>query len=87
MTIGAPDWIIEILSDSNSPREMREKYQIYEETGVREYWIVQPDTNSILPYVLEQRVFVGKAPKLKGDKISPSIFPDLVIDLEEIFTD
>lgn len=83
--LGAPDWVIEVLSAGNSAREMRQKYQIYEESGVREYWIVNPENESILPYVLENESFVGKAPMIKGDKVSPHIFPELVIDLDYIF--
>ena len=83
--LGAPDWIIEILSAGNSAREMREKYRVYEESGVREYWIVNPENETILPYILENETFIGKAPMIKGDKVSPYIFPDLVIDLDYIF--
>jgi Uma2 family endonuclease len=85
--LGAPDWVIEILSDGNAPKEMREKYQVYEESGVREYWIIQPDTHSILPYVLENGIFIGKAPLLEGNDARPSIFPDLTLDLAYIFSE
>jgi len=85
--LGAPDWVIEILSEGNTPKEMREKYQVYEESGVREYWIIQPDTHSILPYVLENGIFIGKAPLLEGDDARPSIFPDLTLDLAYIFSE
>ncbi len=37
--IGAPDLIIEILSKGNSNKEMKNKYELYEENGVKEYWI------------------------------------------------
>jgi len=39
---GAPDLVIEILSPGNPKREVREKFSLYEEAGVREYWLVQP---------------------------------------------
>ncbi|MEL6625129.1 MAG: Uma2 family endonuclease, partial [Bacteroidota bacterium] len=38
--IGAPDWIIEILSKSTSNKYLNEKYDLYQNTGVKEYWIV-----------------------------------------------
>jgi Uma2 family endonuclease len=85
--IGAPDWVLEILSAGNSPREMREKYRVYEESGVREYWVVEPDRAAILPYVLEGGRFVGRAPMLKGDQASPAIFPGLVLDLDYVFAE
>ena len=41
--IGAPDLIVEILSPGNSTKEMRTKKDLYAETGVREYWIIDPE--------------------------------------------
>ncbi|MDX1942881.1 MAG: Uma2 family endonuclease, partial [Saprospiraceae bacterium] len=38
--IGAPDWIIEILSPGNNKKEVDNKFRLYEENGVREYWVV-----------------------------------------------
>ncbi|MBN1242486.1 MAG: Uma2 family endonuclease [Spirochaetales bacterium] len=39
---GAPDLVVEILSPSTSGKDQREKFRVYEEAGVREYWIVDP---------------------------------------------
>lgn len=38
--IGAPDLVVEILSPGNTKKEMREKFEVYQESGVREYWLV-----------------------------------------------
>ncbi|RZK29169.1 MAG: Uma2 family endonuclease, partial [Hymenobacter sp.] len=40
--LGAPDWIIEILSPGNSSHDTKTKFDLYEENGVHEYWIVVP---------------------------------------------
>ena len=40
--LGAPDIVIEILSPSNNVIELKNKYEIYEEAGVKEYWVVSP---------------------------------------------
>ncbi|MBE0435115.1 MAG: Uma2 family endonuclease, partial [Methylomicrobium sp.] len=50
---GAPDWIIEILSPGNSKREMQIKYQLYQECGVQEYWLVYPEQQAIHQFVLD----------------------------------
>jgi len=84
---GAPDWVIEILSPGNSRFEMREKFRVYEEAGVREYWIVNPTERIVLQYILnEAGQYSGLAPAGEEDQLRPHIFPDLVIDLKEVFT-
>jgi Uma2 family endonuclease len=84
--IGAPDWIIEILSPGNSDKEMKDKFELYEENGVREYWIVEPEEKVVLTYILnEQEKYIGLRPKIKKEKITSHVFPDLEIDLEEVF--
>jgi Uma2 family endonuclease len=47
---GAPDLIVEILSPSNTPKEMRYKKSIYELSGVREYWVVNLDKKTLTQY-------------------------------------
>lgn len=39
---GAPDLIVEIISDSSVNRDRREKFRAYEAAGVAEYWIIDP---------------------------------------------
>ena len=83
---GAPDLIVEILSPGNSKKEMREKFEVYEEAGVREYWLVNPADSTVLIYVLnENGVFVGLQPLTDEQDLRSSIFPDLVIHLNEVF--
>jgi Uma2 family endonuclease len=82
--LGAPDLIVEILSPGNSQKEMGSKFQLYRESGVREYWLVQPAQDSVLVYVLnESGNYIGLQPAI--DKLKSVIFPDLVIDLATIF--
>jgi Uma2 family endonuclease len=83
---GAPDLVIEILSPGNSGKEMREKFEVYEEAGVREYWIVDPERESVISYVLnKQGKYIGLPPKTAGQRMAPAIFPELQIDLGEVF--
>ena len=50
---GAPDWIIEIISPSTSRMDYGIKLFKYRTAGVREYWIVNPQTNTVMVYDLE----------------------------------
>ncbi|MBI5304901.1 MAG: Uma2 family endonuclease [Chloroflexi bacterium] len=59
---GAPDLIVEVLSPSNWMYDRQEKFQAYQDAGVREYWIVDPRVQTIEVFVLEQGAFtlIGK---------------------------
>ena len=86
--LGAPDWIIEILSPGRAKKDTKDKYEVYEIAGVREYWIVYPEARNVFVYMLgEQAKFVGQRPFTHEDQISPATFPELVIDLNQVFPD
>ena len=51
--IGAPDLIVEILSPGNNRKELQFKYDIYEKSGVKEYWIIHPEEGTLLIHILE----------------------------------
>jgi Uma2 family endonuclease len=83
---GAPDLVVEILSPGNSRREMKEKFEVYEASGVREYWLVHPLDKLVLIYVLDERgTFIGLPPVVEGEVFRSAIFPDLEIDLKSVF--
>ena len=84
--LGAPDWIIEIASPSTSEKDRKDKFEVYEFSGVKEYWMVFPQERYVLAYILnEEGKYVGRPPFNKEDKVSPVIFPNLLIDLQNIF--
>lgn len=80
---GAPDWIIEIVSPSNSSHDYIRKLNLYADAGVREYWIVNPIEQSIFVYHLEKDSFKAKSYTFQ-DKIKINIYDDLWIDFQEI---
>ena len=83
---GAPDWIIEILSKGNSKREMQIKYELYQESGVQEYWIVYPNDQAINQFVLDESGrYQLKQMYTDDDMATPHLFPELAIDLTEVF--
>jgi Uma2 family endonuclease len=85
--IGAPDWMIEVLSKGNTKKEMKEKFEAYEDAGVREYWIVQPAYDNILVYTLQDGKFAPQPVLFSDEEVSPHCFPDLKIDLNEVFAE
>jgi Uma2 family endonuclease len=84
--LGSPDWIIEIISPSTAKKDYSEKFNLYQENGVKEYWIVNPDANCMHQYVLNaEGLYDEKAFLVKTDKASPALFPELIIELEFVF--
>ncbi|MCX6278450.1 MAG: Uma2 family endonuclease [Bacteroidetes bacterium] len=86
--LGAPDMIIEIISPKNSQRDTRDKFEIYQEYGVREYWIVSPNDETVTVFVLcENGKFQFIGIYAGDDKIPVNIFNgELKVDLMEVFT-
>jgi len=87
--LGAPDWIMEILSKYTSAKDINVKFEVYESSGVKEYWVIHPEEQTVLVYTLgENGKYRGNLkPFVKTDTISPSMFPDLKINLGEVFSE
>jgi Uma2 family endonuclease len=81
--VGAPDFIVEIVSPSNSEHDYKDKLNIYMNYGVREYWIVNPDNKKILTYIKDEKNFESDAFTFE-DKIKVRIFDDFEIDFKEL---
>jgi Uma2 family endonuclease len=85
---GAPDWIIEVLSPGNSRKEVRLKYDLYEESGVIEYWLVFPYEQIVQQFVLDDNgKYQLRALYPGNETASPHLFPDLQIDLNDVFAE
>lgn len=84
---GAPDLVVEILSPGNSRKEIKLKHELYEEAGVKEYWIINPAEENVVVFLLNKE---GKLEGLKmyagGDTLKSIAVPGLSINLTEIFT-
>lgn len=83
--IGAPDLIIEILSKGNNKKELQNKYEVYEESGVKEYWIIQPEDQTLMVYTLVNNKFQPSRLLTSGDEISSIVIPGLAFNLEDLF--
>lgn len=85
--LGAPDLIIEILSPGNTEKEVKLKFELYEEARVKEYWVVYPSEENVAVFVLNEngkyegaKIYAGK------DGIKSASVEGLIIKLNEIFT-
>jgi len=84
--LGSPDLVIEILSPGNSKKEMKQKFQVYESSGVREYWLVEPKDCCVFIYTLnEEGKYIGHRPMTDDEIMYSHILPEMKIDLALIF--
>ncbi len=79
---GAPDWVIEVTSPSTRSRDYLYKMDKYRSAGVREYWIVNPDTRNVMVYDFTQNNDSDNY--TFEDRIPVRIFPGLYIKPESL---
>ncbi|HQU57871.1 MAG: Uma2 family endonuclease [Phaeodactylibacter sp.] len=85
--LGAPDWIIEILSPGNNKNELDNKFRLYEENGVQEYWLVHPSDQTVVVFDLKEGAYQLRKLYASDDAITVGVFPEFTIDLEKVFRD
>lgn len=83
--IGAPDIVIEVLSPGNNEKELKNKFDIYEESGVKEYWIVSPQDKTFLVNTLVDGHYITSRPMVSGDFVTTPVLPGFSMDLKEFF--
>ncbi|MFT4091988.1 MAG: Uma2 family endonuclease, partial [Niabella sp.] len=74
-----------ILSPYTAKKDMNEKFNLYEENGVLEYWVVFPDTKAINQYTLKDGKYDFIDPLFINQSITSSAFPELTIELKDVF--
>ena len=83
--LGAPNLIIEILSKGNSKKDLTIKFDLYEENGVQEYWIVNPSEKDVHIYTLQNGKYIGSRPFIMETEIQSPTFPELKFEVDKIF--
>jgi len=82
---GAPDLVVEILSPSNNAIEMNRKFKLYQQAGIKEYWIVDPQEKTLTVFRF------GNNPAFQiftsTDTVSVDTIPGLCIILEDVFAE
>jgi len=82
---GAPDLVIEIISESTAYRDLVQKKKLYARFGVKEYWIVLPEESSAEVYTLKDNVFGLHKSYGKDDTLQSPLLQKLKIELKKIF--
>jgi len=84
--IGAPDWIIEIISPHTAKKDLDYKFSVYEEAGVNEYWTVFPKEKAINIYTFNYEGEYKSIGVFDSGIVSPKQFPNLKCAIEDIFS-
>jgi len=94
---GAPDLVVEVLSPKTAKIDRGKKKDLYQENGVKEYWLIEPAAKSVEIYLLKDGVYdldeIYSIPNVDYDddkenavtSFSVNLFPDLVVSLDDVF--
>lgn len=82
---GAPDLVVEILSLYSAYYDLRKKFRAYEKHGVKEYWIVDPEEESIEVFVLREGRFHLDQKKEKEGRVHSRTVDGFSVGVEEVF--
>ena len=82
---GAPDLVIEILSPSTKQYDCLIKYKLYQQAGVREYWIVDPDKRLVLVYALVDGQYYVPEVYTARDLVPVGVLEGCSVDLTAVF--
>jgi Uma2 family endonuclease len=83
--IGAPDLVVEILSESTAGKDQGEKLELYEKHGVSEYWVVDPWSKILVVHINANRVFERPTSYTLGHVVEVKTIPGMRVDLNELF--
>ncbi|XOF33550.1 MAG: Uma2 family endonuclease [Candidatus Electrothrix sp. YB6] len=84
--VGAPDLVVEILSPSTAAKDLKVKRALYEEHGVREYWLFHPTDRTVMVYRPDEDGQYARAEIFdREDMLGSPLFDGLEIQLAEIF--
>ena len=85
---GAPDLIVEVLSQSTARTDRLVKFGAYERAGVREYWLVDPRTHSVEVYSLsEDGTYDMTGQYTPGETVASIVLSDLALPVDDLFVD
>lgn len=84
--MGAPDLVVEVVSKTSVNKDLHEKYTLYEQHRVKDYWLVLPAERSLMIFTLDDEgIYQAAKPLTRGDTATSRVLPGLAIELDDIF--
>ncbi len=84
--LGAPDLVIEIISPSSVRYDRIDKKELYEQFGIKEYWIVDPSYNSVEIYALQDNRYKLFSFGAENEKVKSSVLKNIELEVSSIFS-
>ena len=84
---GAPDMVIEILSSSTAHYDRLVKFNLYQQAGVREYWIVDPAARIVQVHTLEDGAYHASVAYPSNASVPVGVLEGCNIDLSTVFSE
>ncbi len=84
MQFPAPDFVVEVLSDSTEKYDRETKFQDYAAHGIQEYWIIDAEKETVEQYFLQNEAY-DLLLKAKDGKIESVVLPNFKIPIQAIF--
>jgi len=82
---GAPDLVVEVLAPGTAKRDLGMKRELYQAVGVREYWIVDPESRSIEVLMLDGGRYTRSGLFRVADILTCRLLPGFELELAEVF--
>jgi Uma2 family endonuclease len=79
--------VLEILTAGDNRVKLHDKYEVYEEAGVQEYWIIHPSEKTFLKYTLINGAYQASRLLTTGDEVLTRILPGFSLSLDDVFAD
>ncbi len=80
-----PDLVVEVLSPSTKKIDQQQKRRIYEQNGVREYWLIDPVSKSVRQLILTEKGYDQDRVLSEGDTLASVVLAGLRIPVAELF--
>ena len=84
---GAPDLVVEVLSPSTALRDHGVKFDLYEQYGTREYWLIDPEGAFVEVFRRQNDAFVRFGVFGRDDSFALGVLPDIVIRVSTFFAE
>ena len=83
---GAPDLVVEILSPSTSRKDQHEKFDLYQRSGVKEYWVIEPKGRWLQQYVMGADGLFGVEITFEGKGVLTSVvLPEFALEVSDLW--